>query len=410
MKNDKVMAAVLLVMGLAVPAAAQHEQHQAAAPARPSWMLMQDGIVFGMFNHQGGPRGGDEFRVPNWWMGMMSRKVGKGDLTLTSMLSLDPATVGKSGYGEIFQVGETLNGAPLVDRQHPHDFIMQLAAVWRVPLNERTGFTIAGGPAGEPALGPVAFMHRLSAAEMPLAPLGHHTFDSTHIAYGVITAALDRGPWVIEGSIFNGREPDEHRWDFDFGRLDSVSGRVWFKPTDRWEFQVSTGHLVEPEELEPGNVQRSTASASWIKRDGTNFSAFTAAIGVNRAHETSRYAFFGEATHRIGRTALFGRAEVVDVETEKLLLGGGHSHGGASLKDTVTAFSIGVMRDVATWRGFELGLGGNLTAHAVPAALRETHGDDPVSFQIFFRVRPPAPMGRMFNMRMSRPLAGHGGH
>src|SRR5688572_6677983 len=108
MKNDRVIAAAVLVMGLAAPAAAQHEQHQAAAPARPSWMLMQDGIVIGMFNHQGGPRGGDEFRVPNWWMGMMSRKVGKGDLTLTSMLSLDPATVGKSGYGEIFQVGETL--------------------------------------------------------------------------------------------------------------------------------------------------------------------------------------------------------------------------------------------------------------------------------------------------------------
>jgi hypothetical protein len=409
-KNHKVIGAIALILGLAAPVAAQHEQHQAAAAASPSWMVMQDGIVFGMFNHQGGPRGGDEFRVPNWWMGMMSRKVGKGDLTLTSMLSLDPATVGKSGYGEIFQVGETLNGAPLVDRQHPHDFIMQLAAVWRVPLNERTGFTIAGGPAGEPALGPVAFMHRQSAAEMPLAPLGHHTFDSTHIAFGVITAAVDHGPWLIEGSIFNGREPDEHRWDFDFGRLDSVSGRVWFKPTDRWEFQVSTGHLVEPEELEPGNVQRSTASASWIKRDGTNFSAFTAAVGVNRAHEISRYAIFGEGTHRVGKTAIFGRAEVVEVEIEKLLHGGGHSHGGAALKDAVTAFSIGVMRDVATWRGFELGLGGNLTAHAVPAALRPTHGDDPVSFQIFFRVRPPAPMGRMFNMRMSRPLAGHGSH
>ena len=141
------------------------------------------------------------------------------------MLSLDPATVGKDGYREIFQAGEALDGRPLIDRQHPHDLFMQLAAVWRMPVTASTGFTLAGGPAGEPALGPVAFMHRASAADNPTAPLGHHTFDSTHIAFGVVTAAVDHGPWVVEGSVFNGREPDENRWDFDFGRLDSFSGR-----------------------------------------------------------------------------------------------------------------------------------------------------------------------------------------
>ena len=152
-------------------------------------MLMQDGVVFGIFNHQGGPRGGDEFKVPNWWMGMATRKAGRSQLTFTGMLSLDPATVGKRGYGEIFQVGEAADGRPLVDRQHPHDLFMQLAAVWRLELSEATGLTFAGGPVGEPALGPVAFMHRASAAENPFAPLSHHTFDSTHIAFGVVTAA-----------------------------------------------------------------------------------------------------------------------------------------------------------------------------------------------------------------------------
>ena len=52
----------------------------------------------------------------------------------------------KRGYGEMFQVGEALDGQPLVDRQHPHDFVMQLAAVWRTPLGDDTGLTIAGGP------------------------------------------------------------------------------------------------------------------------------------------------------------------------------------------------------------------------------------------------------------------------
>src|SRR5436309_9125361 len=193
-----------------IPAAAlaqdaAHDHTQMHMPANSGWQLMQDGIVFAELNHQGGPRGGNEFVVPNWWMGMASRKLSRGQLTFTGMLSLDPATVGKDGYREILQAGEALNGRPLIDRQHPHDLFMQLAAVWRMPITTSTGFTVAGGPVGEPALGPVAFMHRASAADNPTAPLGHHTFDSTHIAFGVGTAAVDRGPWVLAGSVLHGR-------------------------------------------------------------------------------------------------------------------------------------------------------------------------------------------------------------
>src|SRR5262249_34088513 len=150
------------------------------------------------------------------------------------------ATVGKKGYREIFQAGEEFEGAPLIDFQHPHDLFMQLSGAWRV-TRHGTGITIAGGPSGEPALGPVAFMHRASAAGLPLAPLSHHPFDSTHVSFGVVTAAVDRGRWTFETSVFNGREPDDHRWDFDFGPLDSISGRVWFRPSSNWDIQVSTG-------------------------------------------------------------------------------------------------------------------------------------------------------------------------
>jgi len=135
------------------------------------WHFMQDGVLFGVFNHQGGPRGATEFKAPNWWMGQASHDVGSSRLTLNAMLSLDAATEGKSGYAELFQVGEVLDGRPLVDRQHPHDLFMQLAAVWRVPLGDRWGLTLAGAPVGEPALGPVAFMHRPSAMAQLLGDL-----------------------------------------------------------------------------------------------------------------------------------------------------------------------------------------------------------------------------------------------
>jgi len=368
---------------------------------------MQDGIVFGMFNHQGGPRGGDEFKVPNWWMGMFSRDVGKSKLTFTTMFSLDPAIVGKQGYREIFQVGEAFEGRPLIDRQHPHDLFMQLAAIWRTPLGDKTGLTLAGGLAGEPALGPVAFMHRASAAENPFAPLGHHTFDSTHVAFGVVTAGLDHGPWTVEGSVFNGREPDENRWDFDFGKLDSVSGRLWYKPSPQWEFQVSSGRLVDPEALERANIVRTTASASWMRQEEADFSAVTAAYGVNATDHGRRGAAFVEGTRRRSGLSLYGRAELVQVESE-LLRTGLLPGDGAGNNATVGALSVGAVRDVLKWRGAEGGFGAQVTFYATPESLRPTHGDHPVSFQVFFRLRPPAgAMGRMWNMRMSQPMAGH---
>ena len=197
------------------------------------------------------------------------------------MFSLDPLTVGKKGYRELFQVGEAFEGEPLIDYQHPHDFFMQLAAVWHMPVGARTGFTLAGGPSAEPALGPVAFMHRASSIENPMSPLAHHTLDSTHIAFGVVTAAVDHGAWTLEGSVFNGREPDDDRWDFDFGALDSFSGRLWFRPVEEWEFQFSSGRLKEPEELGHGDIVRTTGSAAWLKQNGGNFTAVTTAYGVN---------------------------------------------------------------------------------------------------------------------------------
>lgn len=373
-----------------------------------SWQFMQDGVLFAEFNHQGGARGGDQFVAPNWWMGMAGRGTSCGQLTLTSMLSLDPATVGKDGYREVFQAGEALNGRPLIDRQHPHDFFMQLAAVWRFPLSASTGLTLAGAPVGEPALGPVAFMHRASAADNPTAPLSHHTFDSTHIAFGVVTAAIDSGPFVLEGSIFNGREPDEKRWDFDFGRLDSVSGRLWFKPNSEWEFQVSTGHLKSPEQLELGNVERTTASASWTQRNASDMSSVAVGYGRNDTDHGTRQAVFVEGTRHVGPDTIYGRFEGLQVETALLQTDLILESPLADVKDPVFAFTVGGVRDVLQTGGFEGGIGADVTFFGVPTSLQPAYGTHPMSFHVFFRLRPPAgSMGRMSNMRMSQPMAGH---
>jgi len=383
-------------------------QHEHSMSMNPSWQFMQDGIVFVAFDHQGGPRGGDQVYAPNWWMGMASRGTSHGQITFTSMLSLDPATVGKDGYREIFQTGEALNGRPLIDRQHPHNFLMQLAAAWRLPVTSSTGLTVAGGPAGEPALGPVAFMHRASAADNPTAPLSHHTFDSTHISFGVVTAAVDHGLWVLEGSVFNGREPDQNRWNVELGRLDSVSGRIWFRPTAEWEFQASTGHLVDPEQLEPGNIERSTASASWTQRNASDITSVTAGYGRNDTDRGARTAIFVEGARHVGPNTIYGRFEGLQVETALLQTDLVVEGPAADVKDPVFALTVGEVRDVLETHGFEGGIGADISFYGVPASLQSAYGRHPVSFHVFFRLRPPeGSMGRMWNMRMSQPMAGH---
>src|SRR5437773_4254134 len=183
------------------------------------------------------------------------------------MLSLDPLTVTRRGYPLLLQSGEAFKGEPLHDAQHPHDLFMELAASYTRPVSDGVAFQVYGAPVGEPALGPAAFPHRLSASSDPLAPLGHHWQDSTHISFGVLTAGILTRKVKVEGSWFNGREPDDRRFDFDFRKLDSWSGRVSVNPTDSLSLQASYGLLETPEELEPGqSIRRATASASYNRK------------------------------------------------------------------------------------------------------------------------------------------------
>ncbi len=367
------------------------------------WRAMGDGTFWALFNHQGGPRGATELKAPNWWMGMLMHPLGAGSVALTGMLSLEPATVGKCGYAELFQVGETCNGQVLVDRQHPHDLTMQLAGSWHVPVRGSTGLTVAGGPVGEPALGPVAFMHRPSAGENPVAPLSHHTFDSTHIAMGVITAAVDHGPVILEASLFNGREPDENRWNLmDRGPLDSWSARLWARPSPDWLLQLSSGLLKDPEALEPGNVRRTTASLQWFRPRAAGYTAVTAGYGRNDKAHDALNAFFVEATHRAGASAAYTRFETLQTETDLLVLQRVPAPSDSAIPvATVAAWTLGGIRDLWRRAGAALGVGADVTFYRVPQVLRATHGQHPVSFHLFVRVRPPSPTGRMWNMTMT---------
>jgi hypothetical protein len=399
----KGLATLAIVLGTAAPMWAQDAPHVHPPPS-PSggWRLMQDGVVYALFNNQGGPRGDREFVLPNWWMGMATIDRGRHRVGFNGMLSFDALTVGRSGYSELFQAGEILDGEPLVDRQHPHDFLMQLAASWRVSMGGTRALTVAGGPAGEPTLGPVAFMHRQSAAGLPFAPLGHHTFDSTHVSFGVVTASLDLGRVTVEGSVFNGREPDDDRWDLDLDRMDSVAGRLWFRPSEHWEFQASTGLLRDAESADAGDVQRTSVSVGWIRNGQDGFDALTTGWGMNAAHGEQRHGTFGEFTIERGRQFAAARVDVQQLELDKWLHDASPDEHHKS--GTAVAFTVGAGHRVLARRGFEGVLAFQLTVNRSPEALRSTHDAAPMAGQVYFRLRLPGM--RMWQMRMSSGM-GH---
>ncbi len=202
------------------------------------WTFMFHGEAFLSETQQSGPRGFDKLFSTNWWMPMAQRKFGNGTLTIRTMLSFEPATVSDRRYPELFQQGETAFGRPIVDGQHPHDFFMELAALYDYKVGDRTLLSVYAAPMGDPAMGPAAYPHRASASEDPIAPLGHHLQDSTHIAADVVTFGITHRSFRLEASGFHGREPDEFRWNINSGTIDSWSARVTVKSSAELERTV----------------------------------------------------------------------------------------------------------------------------------------------------------------------------
>jgi hypothetical protein len=376
-----------------------------AAPhgAGPGWSRMAMGLARLQYNRQGGPSGDAALESSNWIMVMAQRPWLAGTLTLMMMNSLEPATFHDGGMPQIFQTGETFGGRPLVDRQHPHDLFMNLSATWRRPIGEYGAAWVQLAPVGEPALGPAAFMHRASSGENPAAPLGHHWQDSSHITSTVITAGGARRRFVLEGSTFHGKEPDEGRWDLDGGAPDSFAARLKVRLGGGWSGQVSHAFLKNPETLSVGDARRTTASLHY-GAGGDRPIAASAVWGQNREVHGISDALLVEAAWQLtAGDQLYGRAEYVEKESELLLNKGiserdqhGHAHGFAAVvrpSVPVGAMTFGYLRNMGLLRGANLGLGADVTVYQFGASLRAAYGDMPVSTHAFLRLRWGRPHG-----------------
>jgi len=336
------------------------------------WMLMAQGYAWGVLTHQPGPRGDDMGFVSSMAMLMASRAFddrGSG-LRLNAMMSLEPL-MGQRGYPSLFATGETAHGEPLVDRQHPHDLFMELSARVDVAIADKATLFLYGGPVGEPALGPSAFMHRRSARYLPLAPISHHWFDSTHITYGVVTGGVATPRFQLEASAFRGREPDENRWDIETPKLDSWSVRGTWMPSPDWAVQVSHGRLESPEAAHPGEDEaRTTASVQYA--NGAGLSAMLAFSAKNRIPGPTLTAWLAEANWDITRHhSIFGRVE--NVANDELFPD--HADPLHDQVFRVTKAEAGYAYRLPFGRVWEVALGGTLAAYLKPEALDDAYGN-----------------------------------
>src|SRR5450432_2153763 len=385
------------------------------------WTLMANGELFGIYTDQTGPRGRDKIFSTNWAMFMASHRAGPGTLTFRTMLSLEPATITSERYPLLFATGETAYGIPIINGQHPHDFFMELAALYNIRLGERASIHIYGGPRGEPALGPPAYPHRPSSSEDPVAVISHHLEDSTHISTNVATVGINYGLATWEVSGFHGREPDEKRWGIEPGAIDSLSTRLTLTPTSRWTGQFSIGrmnHLEATDPLRP--VLRSTASVMYVRPLNAGHWATSLIWGRNNDLEYTQTpnvpvapafespvqprhivsvptripnqiynSFLAESTLRAGRNWLWGRAESADKDSTLLY----PETAFVLLVDEqrlarVHAYTAGYERELpAALRVLSTGIGGQFTVFHAPPALAPIYGANPFGVQLFVRVR-----------------------
>jgi len=360
---------------------------------KKSWMLMFHANVFALDEQQTSARGRNRFFSTNWSMGMAQRELGPGIFTTRAMLSLEPATVTQRRYPLLFQQGETAFGVPIADGQHPHDFVMELAALYDLKLDAKTLLSFYFAPVGDPAIGPTAYPHRASALENPVGTLGHHQQDSTHIADDVVTVGLTYRIVRIEASGFHGREPDEFRWNIDQGKIDSWSARLTVQPGRNWSGQYSYGRIKSPEETFPTEDQeRMTASVMYNRPLQNGNWASTILWGRTRSLEDNSIfnSYLLESTVRFHtRNYAWTRIESAERSNELIL---GENPIPVGFKEEpighVQAYTFGYDHDFDVIPHLASALGAQFTTYGVPDVLKPIYGSHPLGVAIFIRLRP----------------------
>lgn len=389
-----------LASGTSIEPKTTSESDPMVVKTRGSWTFMFHANAFLVDTQQSGPRGHDKLFSTNWLMPMLMHQSGRNTITFRTMLSLEPATVTDRRYPELFQKGEIAYGLPIIDGQHPHELFMELAGRYEFKLSDRSQIFVYGGPVGEPALGPTAYPHRSSASENPVATLGHHEQDSTHISNSVITLGFTGGPLQLEASTFHGREPGENRWNIDKGKPDSFASRLTIGLNKNLSGQFSIGRINSREALEPNlDTLRTTASIHYNRQFSFGHISSSLIWGRNKDLDHDRSRIFNsyalESTVKfLKRNWAWTRIENVDRDRTLLV---GETRAALNVEEDpigrVQAYTFGYERDLPIRiSALNVGLGVQATAYGVPLPLKAVYGNRPAGLSVFLRLRPTGNM------------------
>ncbi len=370
---------------------------------KKKWLFMLHGFANAGYtarlNKSESLRGADQFFTTNMFMFMGLRELKSGAWGFRVMADLEPV-MGPDGYPLLMQTGGVgEDQTHLVDRQHPHDMIMELAATYSHSLSkDQTVFVYAGLP-GEPAFGPPAFMHRFSSINNPTAPITHHWFESTHITEGVATLGYVWKNFKLDGSVFNGKEPDDRRWDIERPEFNSYSARAAINASENLAFQASYGRIGSPHSLlsnlDYSDRVNATAMMNWMPPQ--EVWQFLVGWGATMDHPGNALgALLVELTRAIRNTHfVFYRLEVAS--KNDLFLSGGPSHfhrpdlvalsPDAGETKLISRVSAGYLYDFKTYRKTSWGVGAQISVYPVPRALEVAYGSPGLNLVLFTRMR-----------------------
>ena len=350
-----------------------------------NWTYYLRGSVFPRYTHQAGKRGGTKWDAPNWFMGQAQTNLGlSGQLAFRAMLSLERITEGGNGYPLLLQTGSTYRNLPLIDREHPNDFISELSATFSQEVsNNSSAFVYIGYP-GEPAVGPPSFYSRQSAKYIPDAPIGLQWQDASRVSFGVVTLGMIYKNIKIEGSVFNGTRPDENRYSFDKLKLNSFGGRISYNPVSDLSFQVSAGNIKDPYNG-GGSLTRTTASIIYTTKLNSGATWASSLIwGENNVSITGRQeSFLSESTLDFSDYAVYARAEYVQKTNGELGIAGSFNQ-----KDWLGEFTVGFDKELSLSNNIDLAMGIQGTFYGLPKYMSKYYGNHLASYEIYLSVQP----------------------
>jgi hypothetical protein len=210
--------------------------------------------------------------------------------------------------------------------------------------------------------------------------------DYSHVTFGVITVGYFYKRVKIDTSLFNGREPDEKRYDIDEPRFDSGSIRLSMNPSNNTCLQFSHGYIKEPEVLEPGGEHSPYNRISYLELSCfLRQHAFNGAgLGNEQTGPRQGTKFLAEADYQFGENALFTRMEFIKKSGEELGLEEEKSRDLFS----ISAFTLGIARTIFSSHNVSISIGALCTVSPVERDLGRIYGGVPFSIEGYLRFSP----------------------